>query len=62
MRPNTERDYRNALQAEGLLEGAVEEIAAPEVLRAAVERHLPLVAPGVRARTTGLDRRARPSR
>jgi hypothetical protein len=25
------------------LEGAVEEIAAPEVLRAAVERHLPLV-------------------
>jgi len=33
MSPNTERDYRNALRAEGLLEGAVEEIAAPEVLR-----------------------------
>ena len=45
MSPNTERDYRNALQAAGLLEGAVDEIAAPEVLRAAVERHLPLVAP-----------------
>jgi len=45
MSPNTERDYRNALQAEGLLEGAVDEIAALEVLRAAVERQLPLVAP-----------------
>jgi transposase len=45
MSPNTERDYRNALQAEGLLQGAVDEIAAPEVLRAAVERHLSLEAP-----------------
>jgi len=45
MSPNTERDYRNALEAEGLLAGAAEEIAAPDVLRAAVLRQLPLVAP-----------------
>jgi transposase len=45
MSPNTERDYRNALEAEGLLTGTVDEIAALEVLRAAVERQLPLVAP-----------------
>lgn len=41
----TERDNRNALQVEGLLEAAVEAIAEFEILRAAVERHLLLVAP-----------------
>lgn len=45
MSPNTERDYRNALEAEGLLRGPVDEIAPLEVLRAAVERQLPVVQP-----------------
>ena len=43
--PNTERDYRQALEKEGLLEGAADDIAPLEVLRAAVERQLPVVAP-----------------
>ena len=40
MGPNTERDYREALEAEGLLAGSVEELPELEVLRAAVERRL----------------------
>jgi transposase len=45
MSPNTEREYRQALEHEGLLDGPAEDIAALEVLRAAVERQLPVVAP-----------------
>jgi transposase len=45
MSPNTERDYRQALEKEGLLAGAADDIAPLEVLRAAVERQLPVVAP-----------------
>jgi len=45
MSPNTEREYRLALQAEGLLAGAVDEVPMLEVLRAAIERRLPTVAP-----------------
>jgi transposase len=45
MSPNTERDYRQALEKEGLLEGVANDIAPLEVLRAAVERQLPVVAP-----------------
>jgi hypothetical protein len=43
--PNTERDYRRALAAEGLLDGDAGDVPPLEVLRAAVERHLPVVAP-----------------
>src|SRR5215468_2846079 len=45
MSPNTEREYRQALEKEGLLDGPAEDIAALEVLKAAVERRLPVVAP-----------------
>ena len=45
MSPNTEREYRQALEKEGLLDGPAENIAALEVLKAAVERQLPVVAP-----------------
>ena len=45
MSPNTEREYRQALEKEGLLEGAADDIAPLEVLRAAVERQLPVVVP-----------------
>jgi transposase len=45
MSPNTEREYRQALEKEGLLNGPAEDIAALEVLKAAVERQLPMVAP-----------------
>lgn len=45
MSPNTERAYRQALEAEGLLAGPVDELATLDVLRAAVERQLPLAAP-----------------
>ena len=45
MSPNTEREYRLALQAEGLLVGAVDDVPMLEVLRAAIERRLPTVAP-----------------
>jgi transposase len=38
MSPNTEREYRQALEKEGLLDGPAEDIAALEVLKAAVER------------------------
>ena len=38
MSPNTEREYRIALEAEGLLAGAVDDLPALEVLKAAVER------------------------
>ena len=44
MSPNTERDYRQALEKEGLLAGAADDVAPLEVLRAAVERQLPIVA------------------
>jgi transposase len=43
--PNTEREYRRALAAEGLLDGDAGDVPSLEVLRAAVERHLPVVAP-----------------
>lgn len=43
--PNTEREYRRALAAEGLLAGDADEVPPLEALRAAVERHLPVVAP-----------------
>ena len=39
--PNTEREYRNALNDEGLLVGAVDDVPALDVLREAVERRLP---------------------
>lgn len=45
MGPNTERDYREALEAEGLLAGSVEELPELEVLRAAVERRLATALP-----------------
>jgi transposase InsO family protein len=45
MSPNTEREYRQALEKEELLDGPAEDIAPLEVLRAAVERQLPVVAP-----------------
>ena len=45
MSPNTEREYRQARAKEGLLDGADDDIAPLEVLRAAVERALPVVAP-----------------
>ena len=45
MSPNTEREYRLALRAEGLLAGAVEDVPQLEVLRAAIERRMPTVAP-----------------
>jgi len=41
MSPNTEREYRLALIAEGLLVGAADDVPLLEVLRAAVERQLP---------------------
>jgi transposase len=43
--PNTEREYRRALDQAGLLVGAPEELPSLETLRAAVERHLPVVPP-----------------
>lgn len=45
MSPNTEREYRLALKAEGLLAGPVEDLPMLEVLRAAVERRLPTKPP-----------------
>jgi transposase len=45
MSPNTEREYRQALEKEELLDGPADDIAPLEVLRAAVERQLPVVAP-----------------
>jgi transposase len=41
MSPNTERQYRKALQAEGLLEGKPDVLPALAELRAAVEKHVP---------------------
>lgn len=40
MGPNTEREYRRALEAEGLLGGSPEELPELAVLKTAVERHL----------------------
>jgi transposase len=45
MSPNTERSYREALKKAALLDGAADDISALEVLRAAVDRQLPVVAP-----------------
>jgi len=45
MGPNTERQYRKALQAAGLLDGTVDALPAIEELKAAVERHAPLAEP-----------------
>jgi transposase len=45
MSPNTEREYRGALAAAGLLAGAVDEVPALELLRAAVEQQLPAKPP-----------------
>jgi len=45
MSPNTEREYRNALDAEGFLVGPVDDLPLLEVLRAAIERRLPANAP-----------------
>ena len=41
MSPNTERKYREALAAEGLLEGAATALPSSEVLKAAVLKHHP---------------------
>ena len=40
MGPNTERDYREALEAAGLLDGGVDELPELAVLKEAVQRHL----------------------
>jgi hypothetical protein len=40
MGPNTEREYRNALIAEGLLAGPIDELPELDVLKEAVERQL----------------------
>lgn len=45
MSPNTEREYRKALDAEGLLAGPVDDLPLLEVLRAAVEKRLPTKPP-----------------
>lgn len=45
MGPNTEREYREALEAEGLLAGPVDELPELAVLRAAVERRLATALP-----------------
>jgi hypothetical protein len=45
MSPNTERAYRSALAAEGVLDGAVDDLPALDVLKAAVERRLPTMPP-----------------
>jgi transposase len=43
--PTTERTYRTALDAEGLLAGPADEVPLLEVLRAAVEKRLPAATP-----------------
>ena len=45
MSPTTERTYRAALADEGLLAGSPEDVPLAEVLRAAVEKRLPLATP-----------------
>ena len=45
MSPNTERTYRTALAAEGLLDGPIEELPALDILKEAVTRRLPTPAP-----------------
>lgn len=45
MSPNTEREYRRALEPEGLLAGSADDIPLLEVLRAVVQRRLPTKAP-----------------
>jgi transposase len=44
MSPNTERDYRVALQAEGLLQGVPDALPSLEILREAVRKHHPAAA------------------
>ena len=41
MGPNTERQYREAIQKAGLLEGAAEDLPAAEALKGALEEHAP---------------------
>ena len=41
----TERTYRTALAGEGLLEGPADDLPLIEVLRAAIEKQLPIVTP-----------------
>jgi transposase len=55
MSPNTERQYRSALAAEGLLTGLAEQLPALDVLRAAVEKHLPRAAVPVEQQS-GIER------
>jgi hypothetical protein len=43
--PMTERTYRTAIADEGLLAGAADDVPLIEVLRAAVEKRLPIVTP-----------------
>ena len=45
MGPNTERDYREALEAAGLLDGAVDDLPELAVLKEAVQQHLAKAAP-----------------
>jgi transposase len=45
MSPNTERTYRTALETEGLLAGPADDVPLAEVLRAAVEKRLPMATP-----------------
>ena len=45
MSPTTERTYRAALADEGLLAGSPEDVPLAEVLRATVEKRLPLATP-----------------
>jgi transposase len=45
MSPNTEREYRLVLKAEGLLAGPIDDLPLLEVLRAAVEKRLPTKPP-----------------
>jgi transposase len=45
MSPTTERTYRTALADEGLLAGAADDVPLLEVLRAAVEKRLPIAQP-----------------
>lgn len=54
MSPNTERKYRRALEAAGLLVGAVDELPELVHLRSAVEKHLPV--PPVAHESSSIER------
>ena len=61
MGPNTERDYRLALAAAGLLDGSLDELPDLEVLKAAVQQHLAKAPPSTLARSDpGLLARSEP--